>query len=344
MYKRIAGIVVKSKFVHLINFGAGGQVIALESATLILDRYVLLKMKKIYILLLIFISCLSDPLAQIDIHEFKLPSGDFYYTNGCKNSKKVIVLFAGFDGQAKEIFKESKIPSVAKNENILVIAIPTKFSFKLDSLTKSLIDGSLIDQWNKNKYLKDEVIIGGYSAGGTLALEYLIFSRKEKNTFIVPKKVFTVDSPVDIIDIYHTLEREIIKNCSPPAYNEAKMAIPLIQKQFGGSPKEKLNEYKYFSPYVRDSLGGENIKYLLNTPVRLHHDPDIIWQLENRCRDLFDMNELCASALINKLRMEGNLKAQLILNINSGYRTTGERHPHSWSIVDYKELLKWVKE
>lgn len=38
--KAIAGEVVKSKSVHLINFCGGGQVIALRSATaLILDRY-----------------------------------------------------------------------------------------------------------------------------------------------------------------------------------------------------------------------------------------------------------------------------------------------------------------
>lgn len=39
--KAIAGVVVKSKSVHLIKFGGGGQVIALKSATaLILDRCV----------------------------------------------------------------------------------------------------------------------------------------------------------------------------------------------------------------------------------------------------------------------------------------------------------------
>jgi len=38
--RAIAGEVVKSRSVHLINFGSGGQVIALKSATaLILGRY-----------------------------------------------------------------------------------------------------------------------------------------------------------------------------------------------------------------------------------------------------------------------------------------------------------------
>ena len=38
--RAIAGVVVKSRSVHLINFCGGGQVIALNSATaLILDRW-----------------------------------------------------------------------------------------------------------------------------------------------------------------------------------------------------------------------------------------------------------------------------------------------------------------
>jgi hypothetical protein len=45
--KAIAGEVVKSRSVHLRNFGGGGQVIALKSATaLILDRWRALKRKK----------------------------------------------------------------------------------------------------------------------------------------------------------------------------------------------------------------------------------------------------------------------------------------------------------
>lgn len=45
--KAIAGEVVKLSSVHLINFGGGGQVIALKSATaLILDRYLQARKKE----------------------------------------------------------------------------------------------------------------------------------------------------------------------------------------------------------------------------------------------------------------------------------------------------------
>ena len=44
VYVAIAGEVVNTKSVHLINFGGGGQIIALKSATaLILDRWKSLK-------------------------------------------------------------------------------------------------------------------------------------------------------------------------------------------------------------------------------------------------------------------------------------------------------------
>ena len=45
--RAIAGEVVKSRYVHLINFCGGGQVIALKSATaLILDRWAQAKEKR----------------------------------------------------------------------------------------------------------------------------------------------------------------------------------------------------------------------------------------------------------------------------------------------------------
>jgi hypothetical protein len=48
--RAIAGEVVKSRSVHLINFFGGGQVIALKSATaLILDRYRQVVEKEIHI-------------------------------------------------------------------------------------------------------------------------------------------------------------------------------------------------------------------------------------------------------------------------------------------------------
>ncbi|MDX6747060.1 hypothetical protein SHK09_09685 [Polaribacter sp. PL03] len=46
-----------------------------------------------------------------------------------------------------------------------------------------------------------------------------------------------------------------------------------------------------------------------------------------------------------KLALEfGGDNIKLINTKNRGYRANGERHPHSWSIVDEKDLINWILE
>ena len=46
-----------------------------------------------------------------------------------------------------------------------------------------------------------------------------------------------------------------------------------------------------------------------------------------------------------KLKTEfGNKNIELIKTENKGYRANGERHPHSWAIVNEKDLINWMTE
>ncbi|GAB4002944.1 hypothetical protein GCM10028807_62480 [Spirosoma daeguense] len=53
------------------------------------------------------------------------------------------------------------------------------------------------------------------------------------------------------------------------------------------------------------------------------------------------MRSIDNAALINRLQLNGNQTAELLVSSNQGVRETGEKHPHSWSILDQKELLSW---
>jgi hypothetical protein len=56
------------------------------------------------------------------------------------------------------------------------------------------------------------------------------------------------------------------------------------------------------------------------------------------------MNALDAAGLVLQLQLLGNLQAELITTQGRGMRPDGNRHPHSWSIVDEKELQAWLLE
>ena len=82
---------------------------------------------------------------------------------------------------------------------------------------------------------------------------------------------------------------------------------------------------------------------MLNTPLRIYSEPDINWWIKERGADLSSMNVLDCSAMINELNRLGNEKATLIVTENKGFRKLQNiKHPHSWSIVDEKELIDWL--
>lgn len=58
----------------------------------------------------------------------------------------------------------------------------------------------------------------------------------------------------------------------------------------------------------------------------MYTEPDTLWWKENRM------------AGYEKLKENHFTDIEYIPTKNKGYRTNGERHPHSWSIVDTMDL------
>jgi hypothetical protein len=79
-------------------------------------------------------------------------------------------------------------------------------------------------------------------------------------------------------------------------------------------------------------------------PILAITEPDILWWMEERGVDYYGLNSIDLASFINDLRIRGNKKAKLITTTGKGYRANGMRHPHSWSIVDTDELVKWCTE
>ena len=109
-----------------------------------------------------------------------------------------------------------------------------------------------------------------------------------------------------------------------------------------GDPVTHATTYDTLTPFNAKLLGPGNERFLCDTAVRVYHDVDVVWQLENRRRSLYDANALGASELIARLLLAGNNRAEFVQANGKGVRSNGQRHPHSWSIVDAGELVGWV--
>jgi hypothetical protein len=123
---------------------------------------------------------------------------------------------------------------------------------------------------------------------------------------------------------------------------EAKGVLVAMRDVLGGSPEEYPSRYIQASPFSAFAEEGGQAGLLAKMPVRLYTEPDIHWWMNNRQVDYYSMNALDAAGLIQQLRLLGNRQAELITTQGRGVRPDGQRHPHSWSIVDEPELGAWI--
>jgi hypothetical protein len=179
------------------------------------------------------------------------------------------------------------------------------------------------------------------SAAGTAAVRYAQRSFLGGNLLIKPLAVFAVDPPLDYERLWNESEKSVWRDFSKDAVEEGKMLMDLLKKNLNGTPKTNLQSYQKISPSSYSAKDGGNA-YLLNSiAVRLYTEPDVNWWIENRRKDYADINSIDNAGLINQLKLNGNAHAELFTTYNKGYQDNGDRHPHSWSILDQSELLDW---
>ena len=158
---------------------------------------------------------------------------------------------------------------------------------------------------------------------------------------ISPKKVFIVDSPIDLVALYNASEKNIERNFSELSVQESTWILETLGKQFG-NPNSDISKYQERAIYTSKTDNIDNLRYLKNTKIRLYTEPDTLWWKENRMADYEQMNAYYIKRLsetLNKLEFKG---VEYIPTIDKGYRANGLRHPHSWAIVDKKGLVDWI--
>lgn len=220
---------------------------------------------------------------------------------------------------------------------VLVLSINQRLTLTDTILT--LMNSMFSDAIKKYNLPKQSFVLGGWSMGGLFSLRYTALANQfPAKTVIKPVAVFSCDGPCDLISIYNNFQRKLNKN---PSQNEPAYGINEMRKYCGGSPDEALNKYIYYSVYNNVDSGG-NAKYLLQTPVRIYADVDPVWWMQNRRVDMYDLNALDQTAMIQKLRDLGNQQAEFINAYQKGVRLEGNRHPHSWSIIEPNEAIAWI--
>lgn len=307
----------------------------------------MLNVKKILALLIIAsisISCKhteqekKEPVTEITFED--IINEDYELHKSSKNANGVLVLFGGFPESAKDIKREFKILENAENHNISVLYMNYSRKIWLEQDELSQLSEQLQDIFKVNTLPTDNVYIGGFSSGGNMALLISDFMTNQHSN-IIPKGVFIVDSPIDLVALYNTAQKNIERNFSNSAVQESTWLLETLGAKFG-NPKDSISSYEEYAVFTSKTNNINTIKNLKNTKIRLYTEPDTLWWKENTMAKYEDLNAYYIKKLSESLQTSQFKDVTYIPTKDKGYRSNGDRHPHSWAIIDTKNLIDWM--
>jgi esterase/lipase len=260
--------------------------------------------------------------------------------------KSFMVLLDGFGNSPQDVLLQTDLQKHASQKGILTIIPLLKTGptyFGSDTASQQSLKEIINLVVNKYQLMGKDLYIGGFSIGGTCAVKYSELSI-QKNYPIKPKAVFAIDPPLDW-ERYYNAAKRVVRLSNPAKVNgEVFYMIDRIQKEMKGTPKTALENFYTHSPYSFSDTTQKAIKNLIKTPIMIISEPDIQWWLKERGYDYSYNNITDHAAMINELQRLGNKKAVLVTTTDKGYRKPNNmRHPHSWSIADPEQIIKWLQ-
>lgn len=252
----------------------------------------------------------------------------------------VLILFPGFPETPERIKTEFKIVQPALNRGIAVVLMKFNQRLWLETSEKFRLASTINQLFNDHNLNGNRVFIGGFSSGGNISL-LLANHLAETENIIQSQGVFIIDSPVDLLGLYEISKRNIQRNFSDVSIQESKRTVNRFEANLG-KPEAGIENYESYAPYTHKTDNVNNLAHLKDVKIRLYTEPDIQWWQNNRQNEWEDMNAFFIQNLSKTLTKKYGNTVEYIATKNRGYRANGQRHPHSWSIVEVDKLLDWV--
>lgn len=286
------------------------------------------------------LNALTETLANQKFQEQKVITEN-YTLYKAKNTTATLVLFPGGGADAQQTKEEFDIVTLANASNISVLMMNFNRHLWIDQNDSQQLAQTLNNIFSENELNTQNVVIGGMSIGGNVALSlsnYLV----ENKLPCKPKGVFVVDSPIDLYALYESS----IKDIENPDFSEERLAEPkfivsYFNDEFGGEDAV-LSNIQDVSPFTLKTQHLANIESLKDIKLNLYTEPDKQWWKTVRNTDFESTNAYSIQQMYQVLKAKDWNQVNLIETQNKGYRANGERHPHSWSIVDKTALINWM--
>lgn len=244
----------------------------------------------------------------------------------------ILLLLPGKGDNPKGVFKKTALPEKLLGKGYMTIVPNLKYALFADEMIRKQLDEILKAETESRS--SAGLAIGGFSAGGAVALSYAELLASQEGAANL-KSVFAIDPPLDLQRLYATSRKTRRFNC-PSVASEGQQAIDYLDKALGGSPDDQYNNYVANSPYMASEADGGNARSLKAIPVRLYTEPDIDFVRERHCAEMEsqDLNAGDLERLYKHLKKAGNDRCELVVTKGRGY--------HTWNIADAEELAAWV--
>lgn len=267
-----------------------------------------------------------------------------YRPNGPAQKMLVLLPSLGESPQLAEI--ETDIPQVAATKGIMTVILCNNEgsnAFQIDGNSQYYLDSIIPILLKRNNIPNDAYYMGGFSLGGSGVVKYVqhcaIYDIYPK-----PKAVFTIDPPLDFVRLYKVYEQWL--NDSTAYFSNKPFYKILLEKMrsfFKGNIYTAYENYVTLSPYSNEDKNNYGARLFGSMPILTYCEPDFLWAMKEKHWNAYDLNVLDNVGFINELNILGNKNAKLILTKDKGIRKIVKvKHPHSWSIADAQETIKWL--
>ncbi len=292
------------------------------------------------ILPLIFSLIAFGPSMRAQKNDFKPVITEDYELLKVDEAEALLILFPCFPCDAANTKREFAILDEAINNGISLLFMNYNRKLFLTEMEKGEL-AQMISEIAIAHNLPKKIVIGGFSGGGNVTLLLSAYLR-EQETGIMPEKVFVVDAPVDLLGLYRTSKYHLKQDLDEGLLEESTFLKNWFENSFG-DPQEGISNYEKFSPFTLESNDLNNVKALNGISIRFYTEPDLDWW-KQRYNDTYEqMNAYYIEKMAKTMQKElSGSTVELIQTKNKGYRSDGTKHPHSWSIVDKKALVRWV--
>jgi hypothetical protein len=267
---------------------------------------------------------------------------DFYELHKSDNEEAVLILYPGAGSTSAETKQEFDILHKAEANNITVLLMNFTNHLWIDEIDRKALREVLERVFAEHKLNKNNIYIGGMSVGGTIALSLSDHLIRSSST-LSPKGVFVVDSPIDLYALYESAQKDLGRDgLTEERLAEPRFIIRYFEKEFG-TTDSLVQNLANVSPFIY-KLHKNTVSELKDTKLRFYTEPDSLWWRENRDTDFENTNAFVIQQITAQINANGWDKVELIETKRKGYRANGDRHPHSWSIVDVDDLITWILE